>query len=102
MRTEIKAKAYLPNYISIDSVIKGQSLPQIAEVDNGSYFEKEGYPLIGDVTVIIEFHSKDKIVQSQLDSLNTQLAAVRALNQCRENVILDKISKLQAIEFTPD
>lgn len=101
MQVEFKAKAYLPSYTSLESVLKGVSLPMITACDEGSYFEKEGYPLIGDVTLIVTMHSRDKIVQAQIESLNAQLQSERAESQRRQNAILDKISKLQALEFTP-
>ena len=36
----------------------------------------------------------------QVAALNTQLQKVRAENHMRENAILDRISKLQALEYT--
>lgn len=101
MQVEFKAKAYLPTYVSMESVLRGESLPAISDPDGGQYFEKEGYPLIGEVTLIVTMHSRDKIVQAQIDSLNKQLQVERAESQRRQNAILDKISKLQALEFTP-
>lgn len=101
MQVEFKAKAYLPSYTSMQSVLRGESMPMICETKGGQYFEKEGYPLIGEVTVLVTLHSQDKIVQKQIDALNKQLRSERAESQRRQNAILDKISKLQALEFTP-
>lgn len=101
MQVEFRAKAYLPNYVSMESVLRGESLPAISDLEGGSYFEKEGYPLIGEVTLTITMHSHDKIVQSQIEALNKQLQSERAESQRRQNAILDKIGKLQALTFEP-
>lgn len=101
MQIKFKGKAYLPEYMSMDQVLKGSAFPYITDFEGGAYFEKDGRPMIGEVTVILTPNSHDKIVQSQIDALNKQLQEERAESQRRQNAILDKISKLQALEFTP-
>lgn len=94
-KVTFQAKAYLSQYSSLERVIKGEDMPQITQ--GGTYFEKEGYPLIGTVEVIITLHSTDKIVQNQIEALNKQLQQQRADAYRAEQAILEKISKLQAL-----
>jgi hypothetical protein len=48
----------------------------------------------------VTFYPRETVVAKELDGLNTQLQKIRAENQQRENAILDRISKLQALEWT--
>jgi len=101
MKVEFKAKAFLDTtYNNLKDVLNGNSMPHITQ--NGSYFESQGYPMIGEVTVIINVMPADKIVASQVDALRKQLHLVRAENQRRENAILDQISKLEALPCEVD
>jgi hypothetical protein len=100
MKVEFQAKAYMSKYSRIEDVANGKELPIITET--GNYYESEGYLLIGTATVTIELHSKDEILSNRLAALQAQLQTVRAENQKRENAVLDEISKLQAITFTPE
>jgi hypothetical protein len=59
----------------------------------------EGWAEVGVATITVTFHNRDELVAKELDGLNTQLQKVRAENQQRENAILDRISKLQAITY---
>lgn len=60
----------------------------------------EGWAEVGVATITVTFHPRDEIVAKELEGLNTQLQKVRAENHMRENAILDRISKLQALEYT--
>jgi hypothetical protein len=53
----------------------------------------------GVATITVTLYPREKLVAKELDGLNTQLQKVRADNQQRENAILDRISKLQAITY---
>lgn len=99
MKVEYEAVVYLPSYVTIEDVANGKSMPMISEHES-SYFEGEGYPLIGKAVVTIELDSQDKIVANQISALEAQLQTVRAENQQRENAITDKISKLQALTMS--
>lgn len=95
-KVTFQAKAYLnTEWNNIDSVVKGEQLPNISQ--NGTYFEKEGYAQVGTVEVIITLHSTDKIVQHQIDALTQMLAKQRADAHMAERAILERISKLQAL-----
>jgi hypothetical protein len=55
---------------------------------------------VGVATITVTLHPRDELVAKELEGLNTQLQKVRAENHMRENAILDRISKLQALEHT--
>lgn len=98
MKVQFKAKAYLSGYHDISEVANGSQMPNILSGD-GSYFEQQGYSLIGTATVTIELHTNDQIMAAKLEALQAKLQTVRAENQQRENAILDQISKLTAISY---
>jgi hypothetical protein len=54
---------------------------------------------VGIAEITVTFYPHDTVVAKELDGLNAQLQKVRADNQQRENAILDRISKLQAITY---
>lgn len=100
MEVTFKAAAYLQSYASIEEVASGKTMPLFSE-PGSNYFAIEGYSEIGAATVVVEMFDKHTIAKKQLDAAQEELAAVRAENQRRENAILDKISKLQAIGYEP-
>lgn len=60
----------------------------------------EEWTEVGVAEITVTFHPRDIVVAKELDGLNAQLEKVRAENHIRENAILDRISKLQALEYT--
>jgi hypothetical protein len=60
----------------------------------------EGWVQVGTAQITVTLFERDAIVAKEVEGLNTQLQKVRAENQQRENAILDRISKLQALEWT--
>lgn len=54
---------------------------------------------VGIAEITVTFYARDTLVAKELEGLNTQLQKVRAENHWRENAILDRISKLQALEY---
>lgn len=60
----------------------------------------EEWTEVGIAEITVTFHPREDVVAKELEGLNKQLEKVRADNQWRENVILDRISKLQALEYT--
>jgi hypothetical protein len=67
---------------------------------NHDMSDNESWVEVGVATITVTFHPRDELVAKELEGLNTQLQKVRAENQQRENAILDRISKLQALEWT--
>ena len=98
MKVQFAAKAYLSSYHDITEVANGSHMPMICHGDS-SYFKEQGFAPIGTATVTIELHTNDQIMAAKIEALQAQLQTVRAENQQRENAILDKISKLQAISY---
>ena len=60
----------------------------------------EGWTEVGIAEITVTFYPREDVAAKELVGLNTQLQKVRAENHMRENAILDRISKLQALEFT--
>lgn len=89
---------YMDRHMDLKRIANGDSLPYLCK-GHSNYFEKEGSPLIGTATVVIEFFPEDQIVGKQVDALRKQLEAMRAEHQRAQNALIDKISKLQALTF---
>lgn len=66
---------------------------------NHDMSDTEGWAEVGVATITVTFYPRDELVAKELEGLNEQLQKVRAENQRRENAILDRISKLQAITY---
>lgn len=59
----------------------------------------EEWTEVGVAEITVTFYPRDTVVAKELEGLKAQLEKVRAENHMRENAILDRISKLQAIEY---
>jgi hypothetical protein len=59
----------------------------------------EDWVEVGVATITVTLYPREELVAKELEGLNNQLANVRAENQQRENAILDRISKLQALDY---
>jgi hypothetical protein len=60
----------------------------------------EGWTRCGTATVTYEFVGEDRITANKVVSLKAELAKDRAESEMRQNAILNKISKLEALEYT--
>lgn len=69
---------------------------------NSDMSNTEEWAEVGVATITVTFYPREELVAKELEGLNAQLQHVRAENQRRENAILDRISKLQAIEYSGD
>jgi hypothetical protein len=67
---------------------------------NHDMSDADGWVEVGMATITVTLYPREELVAKELDGLNAQLQKVRADNQQRENAILDRISKLQALEWT--
>lgn len=97
MQVQFKAVASQTPYQEIQDIFDGAVMPVIS-MEESEYLARQGYTVIGEATVTVELFSKDEMVSKKLAALKEQLQTVRAENQRRENEILNRISKLQAIE----
>jgi macrodomain Ter protein organizer (MatP/YcbG family) len=84
-----------------DCLAKGKTEELVGELNyiNHDMSDTEDWVEVGVAAITVTLHPKDDIVAKELDGLNAQLQKVRAENQQRENAILDRISKLQAITY---
>lgn len=102
MKFTYQASVYADfSYNNLGDYIEGRTVPMLSAIDGSEFFDREGYVRIGTATVEVEVFGEDQIVVQQMDALHKQLQNVRAENQKRENAILDKISKLQALTLDP-
>jgi hypothetical protein len=60
----------------------------------------EDWTEVGIAEITVMLYPRDVVVEKELSGLKQQLEKVRAENHMRENAILDRISKLQAITYT--
>lgn len=67
---------------------------------NQDMSDTDGWTEVGTAEVTVTFYPRDTVVAKKLDGLKVQLEKVRAENHMRENAILDRISKLQALTYT--
>jgi len=67
---------------------------------NHDMSDTDGWAEVGIATITVTFYPREELVSKELEGLNAQLQKVRADNMMRENAILDRISKLQALEHT--
>lgn len=86
---------YYPSFQDLDEILDGKAMPFFTAIES---IPKDGVA-IGDADVVVTVRSQKEIVQGQLDSLNAALKQERADSQVRQNLILEQISKLQAIEY---
>lgn len=75
-------------------------MPTMKELGSLDNYTKDGWVVIGNVTVIVDYFDKEQLRSQQLGALKQKLESVRADNQKRENAILDAISNLSAIGYT--
>ena len=88
---------------SVLHTVKGGNLDQaVSDMTyiNHDMSATEGWVEVGVATITVTLHPREELVAKELEGLNTQLQKIRAENQQRENAILDRISKLQALEWT--
>jgi len=80
----------------------------IQEVDNigelslfrvGAEMQKYGYTHVGEAKVSVTIASADAITNSKVSSLRAELEKDRAESQLRQNQIIDKINKLEALTY---
>ena len=67
---------------------------------NNNMSDCEGWAEVGTAQITVTLFDRDTVMGKELEGLKAQLQTVRADNHMRENAILDRISKLQAIEYT--
>ena len=107
--TKVKATsiAWATSDYSIGVVMRGiKSGDDALVVENVAFsnheaMDKQGWVRVGMATIEVEIAPVDELQNHQLATLMAQLEKERADTQMRQNAILDRISKLQAIGFSP-
>lgn len=66
-----------------------------ADMDKGSY----PWTKVGTAEITITLMPRDEVAAAQIKTLNEELQQERAASMQRQNAIMDRISKLQALTF---
>ena len=93
-----------PSWFSISDLLDLVKSGKFDEAANrvalsGTDMRTSDWVKIGKATVTITLESTDAITANQIAALQEKLQEVRAQAQLHENMILEKISKLQALTF---
>jgi hypothetical protein len=85
-----------------DCLAKNKTEELVGELSyiNHDMSTTEDWTEVGIAEITVTLHPRDVVVEKELSGLKQQLENVRAENHMRENAILDRISKLQALEYT--
>lgn len=85
----------------LHSVAEGRLDEAVSELTyiNHDMSSAEDWTEVGIAQITVTLHPRDVVVEKELAGLKQQLEKVRTDNHMRENAILDRISKLQAIEY---
>lgn len=88
----------------LDVLKKGKHAEAVEALQfaNHNMSDCEDWTEVGTAEITVTLHPRDVVVEKELAGLKQQLEKVRAHNHMRENAILDRISKLQAIEYVGD
>lgn len=69
--------------------------------DQSKYWAEQGYTYVGEAEVTVEVPGMRELVESKVESLREQAAAIRAKATAECTVIDGQIQNLLAIEYTP-
>lgn len=86
----------------LHTVSAGDTNAAVSEMSyiNHDMSSAEDWTEVGIAQITVTLHPREVVVEKELEGLKQQLEKVRADNHMRENAILDRISKLQAITYT--
>ena len=86
----------------LHSVAEGRLDEAVSEMTyiNHDMSSTEDWTEVGIAEITVKLYPREIVVEKELEGLKQQLEKLRADNYMRENAILDRISKLQAITYT--
>lgn len=87
---------------NLDAILSGSEQDAISALGFSCHdMDKGSYPWthIGSAEVTVTLMPRTEMVASQVETLNAELQQERAASAVRQNAILDRISKLQALTF---
>ena len=96
MQITYKCHAYACEWQDIEKIVAGKDTPMLVN-DPECLSERDTY--LGEVVVTATYGSKEELAGKQIERLQALLQAARAEAQARENAILERITKLQALTF---
>lgn len=101
-----KVKAWTTSDYALERLIDGIQAGDVSKAIPDLFYANSnmatsGWVLVGEATITLDANNYDKLAEEQLATLEAQLAHERAESQLRQNAILDRISKLQALTFEP-
>ena len=74
--------------------------PIVVQDESLKSYTSQGWIVVGQARITVDYSTPAELDAQRLDALNAELQTARAQAQKRENEILDRISKLQAIGYT--
>lgn len=97
MQLTINCHAYAAEWMDIESILSGKDTPILTLAPEHL---SESDTVLGTAVLTVDAGSAEQLSAKQLDRLQALLETLRADNQKRENALIDRISKLQAIGFS--
>jgi hypothetical protein len=101
--------AWLPSHERIDTILRlikeGKHGDALSRLHLTSYDMAKGsnpWARCGEASVTLTLESRDTLVAAQVKALQAELDHARAEWLTRQQEILDRISKLQALDYTPE
>lgn len=96
MQITYECHAYACEWQDIEKIVSGKDTPMLVS-DPDCLSERDTY--LGTVVLKATYGTKEELAGKQIERLQALLQAARAEAQARENAILERITKLQALTF---
>lgn len=105
MKTPVTIKAWATSDWAMEELLDGLNSGDMTKTVGRLLFShhdmsnKPGWVHVGTAQITVDILPVDQLQHSQLAALQAELQKERADSQVRQNLILERISKLQALEF---
>lgn len=96
MQVIYECHAYACEWQDIEKIVGGKDTPMLV---NDPDWLSENDTYLGTVVLTATYGTKEELASKQIERLQALLQAARAEAQARENAILERITKLQALTY---
>ncbi len=96
MQITYECHAYACEWQDIENIVSGKDTPLLTLAPD-CLSEQDTY--LGTVVLTATYGTKEELASKQIERLQALLQAARAEAQARENAIMERITKLQALTF---